>query len=757
MRFSTPSLLGALALALAAPTADAQIAATPFPSWTAALQRAAAGGENARVAFIGDSNFDQPRGFYLPLRYAFEAQDPGSAGRERGGAGVAALTGFQINGLTVCYNGLCGEDGKRVANWQRLDDDRGFADPTLVGTVAGDELAVIGTSGPSRFDRATVYLDRLPGGGTAVVEFADAGGTVLYRDSVDLDGGTDTSLVEVASAGFGYADGNTVTVRVVDPRTAGVHVLGVVTDRQPNNSVQVHKLGYFGFDAEDWSARLAGSAAQDFFTTLDLAVVGLGTNDMRRGDDDAFERYEAGMAEILAYFQAAGVPVLLTAVADMAPSVASYGLERSFDEVTARHALQRLAAEYGAAYCDLGALHGDYDQILADGIYRDGDPLHFRAWSDSDPAPLRHGPFFFNAIAGLPTEDRTAGNTPAPTPDELAPADGCGPMIIRTVDGSGVPAVVTFRAPSPSNQIVAEIRNDVNLGEVRVKAYGEYLGAGRTSPGGLRYGPRQVAITPQYNLPATVALPVAQSEINALDDPDVFLPEHTRWRRAPATTGCGDYLDGGTEEGLGGVRAVGGGHMMEFDVPGFSEFFLAAASASALPVELLDFTGRARGGDVVLAWASAQEVDFAHYEVERSPDGHAWAAVGRVLAAAEPDQGATYRFVDRDAPRGVSYYRLALHDLDGSLDYSPTVAVELVGASSGLRVHPNPTSGPFVVELGAQVEGESVVHISDLSGRSVVRSVATGPSAVIDLSGLTPGVYVVRVDGRATQRRLIVR
>ncbi|HEX9951670.1 MAG TPA: T9SS type A sorting domain-containing protein [Rubricoccaceae bacterium] len=91
------------------------------------------------------------------------------------------------------------------------------------------------------------------------------------------------------------------------------------------------------------------------------------------------------------------------------------------------------------------------------------------------------------------------------------------------------------------------------------------------------------------------------------------------------------------------------------------------------------------------------------------------------------------------------------------------MASEAGPAASALsvRVGPNPARGTATVHVGG-VSGETTLRLVDVRGR-VVREmgVAAGASAtVLDLAGLAPGVYGVRVEGGggvATVRLVVVR
>ncbi|MBO7587412.1 MAG: T9SS type A sorting domain-containing protein [Bacteroidales bacterium] len=63
--------------------------------------------------------------------------------------------------------------------------------------------------------------------------------------------------------------------------------------------------------------------------------------------------------------------------------------------------------------------------------------------------------------------------------------------------------------------------------------------------------------------------------------------------------------------------------------------------------------------------------------------------------------------------------------------------------ASRLSVYPNPASDRIV--LDGLADGEAEVRVHDLSGRLVLTRRASGPTALLDVSSLAPGCYVVKV------------
>ncbi|TDN39164.1 hypothetical protein, partial [Hymenobacter sp. UV11] len=184
-------------------------------------------------------------------------------------------------------------------------------------------------------------------------------------------------------------------------------------------------------------------------------------------------------------------------------------------------------------------------------------------------------------------------------------------------------------------------------------------------------------------------------------------------------------------------------------IPNFSLWTLGDA-ANPLPVELVGFTAQAAGpAAVALAWTTASEVNSAFFGVERSPDGLAWAELGRVAAAGSRATARTYAYRDAAAPAGTLYYRLRQVDVDGTAAYSPVRTVALTGASAGLSLFPNPTHGGAATLTGAQPG--AAVMVMDALGRPVVSVIAdaTGTAALVLPAGLATGVYVVRAGSKA--------
>ena len=83
----------------------------------------------------------------------------------------------------------------------------------------------------------------------------------------------------------------------------------------------------------------------------------------------------------------------------------------------------------------------------------------------------------------------------------------------------------------------------------------------------------------------------------------------------------------------------------------------------------------------MLVWTTTDEVDNKLFVIEKSVTGEAFEAIGEVKGSGSSDEETTYRFMDLDARKGVSYYRIKQVDFDSDFNYSQIVVVNKESAN----------------------------------------------------------------------------
>lgn len=89
---------------------------------------------------------------------------------------------------------------------------------------------------------------------------------------------------------------------------------------------------------------------------------------------------------------------------------------------------------------------------------------------------------------------------------------------------------------------------------------------------------------------------------------------------------------------------------------------------SALPVELISFTGKKQSNSNMLYWSTASEYNTSHFIIEKSEDGVVWNNIGLVQSAGNSTQRLDYSLEDKNVSQVINYYRLRQYDIDGADD-----------------------------------------------------------------------------------------
>jgi Secretion system C-terminal sorting domain len=192
------------------------------------------------------------------------------------------------------------------------------------------------------------------------------------------------------------------------------------------------------------------------------------------------------------------------------------------------------------------------------------------------------------------------------------------------------------------------------------------------------------------------------------------------------------------------------------------EFEITVTGNIVIPVELVEFTGKAQGSKNALNWNTASERNANAFIVERSADGEkGFKSIGTVKASGTSSTPQYYAFLDEN-PLPVSYYRLLQVDFDGKEALSKVVTVQRKDRKLAFdKAFPSPVSNELTVQYSTERAGAVSLRVVDVFGRSVLEQnlVATEGSNVSKLAmdKLSAGAYILMLsDGqKAAQMRVI--
>ncbi len=175
-----------------------------------------------------------------------------------------------------------------------------------------------------------------------------------------------------------------------------------------------------------------------------------------------------------------------------------------------------------------------------------------------------------------------------------------------------------------------------------------------------------------------------------------------------------------------------------------------------LPVTLITFDTKKQESAAVLYWATSQETNSSHFEIERSSNGQSWQRIGSISANTESSTVKKYEFTDLHPVPGENLYRLKMADLDGTFAYSRIRNVNFGEPPTKISTYPNPVIEKLFLNIqdGRTVRG---LTIHTLSGMLVSRF-DTYTADGIGVQSLPAGLYFMQLktsDGQSRQLKFV--
>ena len=211
-----------------------------------------------------------------------------------------------------------------------------------------------------------------------------------------------------------------------------------------------------------------------------------------------------------------------------------------------------------------------------------------------------------------------------------------------------------------------------------------------------------------------------------------------------STLNCSDDYDGSSASFIiAGSGSYGPDHYLQFSTTTFSTFFPTSSNISQLPLVLISFSGHLINEQIELNWSTASEINGSHFEVHRSLNGYHFERIGIVKAVGESQNIENYFFIDETPSNNLNYYKLKQVDIDGSFDWSETVAVSRTDDLRDLIIFPNPASGVATLTVLSSDVGKPL-SVYDTNGSLVQETYIAQQTVEVQLPD-KKGLYFLRI------------
>jgi hypothetical protein len=170
---------------------------------------------------------------------------------------------------------------------------------------------------------------------------------------------------------------------------------------------------------------------------------------------------------------------------------------------------------------------------------------------------------------------------------------------------------------------------------------------------------------------------------------------------------------------------------------------LLLADTTALPVDALA-ASVSNNSKVALRWQTTITPEESFFVIERSLNGIDFSAIGVIKNTVR----GVVEFTD-DAPiKGKAYYRVKT-TLGQYYAYSAIISATLTGDIS-CRFYPNPVDKALIIRS----DGPLDMQIADKFGKPLISSRLPAGLKIVDVSSLEPGVYVITLFQKDSNRLL---
>lgn len=195
---------------------------------------------------------------------------------------------------------------------------------------------------------------------------------------------------------------------------------------------------------------------------------------------------------------------------------------------------------------------------------------------------------------------------------------------------------------------------------------------------------------------------------------------------------------------------------------GNRDLYITKREGGILPVELLNFTAYPISNEkfaCMLEWQTVSEVNTDYFELQHSVDGISFSRIGIVNAVGNSSNLQEYAFKHLQPSQGENYYRLHIHDFDGTSSTSSITVVVFEDIHTA-SIFPNPTQAMATLKITGDVEVEDLL-ITNAIGQNFTTSIIQVADNTwhIDTNSLIHGVYQVsfKIDGRYESIRLVIQ
>ena len=119
-----------------------------------------------------------------------------------------------------------------------------------------------------------------------------------------------------------------------------------------------------------------------------------------------------------------------------------------------------------------------------------------------------------------------------------------------------------------------------------------------------------------------------------------------------------------------------------------------------------------------MVWKTATEINNSHFNIKRSSNALDFESIGSVTALPQINSIKSYSFIDKNSPKGISYYQLEQVNLNGTSENMGTISIENSTSIEKLSIFKNENS-EIVTQFTASQNEKFEIDVYEVTGRKI--------------------------------------
>lgn len=185
-----------------------------------------------------------------------------------------------------------------------------------------------------------------------------------------------------------------------------------------------------------------------------------------------------------------------------------------------------------------------------------------------------------------------------------------------------------------------------------------------------------------------------------------------------------------------------------FKIGVVSNYSNLAQITTPVPVELTSFNADVVEGRALIFWETATEINNAGFSIQRSKDNSKFEDIAFIKGKGTTTTQSSYSYTDKSILSGKYYYRLKQIDLDGSVNITKSIEIDL-GLPKVYALeqnYPNPFNPTTTIRFALPISAKVTIKLYNALGQEVANILNTDLDAgihetVFNSSNLSSGVY----------------